>query len=48
MPKRLVGVPMRQFPKERIMTSALKPPGVDAALRWGQASKVVSVAFEEL
>ena len=48
MPKRLVGVPMRQFPKERITTSALKPPGVDAALRWGQASKVVSAAFEEL
>ena len=48
MPNRLEGVPMRQFPKERIMASALKPPGVDAALRWGQASKVVLAAFEEL
>jgi len=48
MPKRLEGVPMRQYPKERIMASALKPPGVDASLRWGQASKVVSAAFEEL
>ena len=26
----------------------LNPPGIDAALRWGQASKVVSAAFEEL
>ena len=48
MPKRLEGVPLRQFPKEQIMTSALKPPGIDAALKWGQASKVVSAAFEEL
>jgi len=48
LPDRLVGVPLRQFPKEKVMQSALKPPGTDASLRWGQTSKVVSASFEEL
>eukprot|EP00435_Cladocopium_sp_Y103_P019673 s3697_g4.t1 len=48
LPERLQGVPIRQFPKERVMESALGPPGVDAGLRWGQTTKVVSAAFEEL
>ena len=48
MPARLQGVPLRQCPKEKIMTSSLAPPGSDSGLRWGQTSKVVSAAFEEL
>eukprot|EP00435_Cladocopium_sp_Y103_P021609 s565_g5.t1 len=48
MPPRLEGVPLRQFPKDKVMVSALGPPGADAALRWGQTSAVVSTAFEEL
>ena len=48
LPARLEGVPLRQFPKEKIMTSALQPPGRDAALKWGQASKVVSAAFDDV
>eukprot|EP00435_Cladocopium_sp_Y103_P055471 s826_g18.t1 len=48
MPARLQGVPLRQFPKDKVMVSALGPPGADAALRWGQSSSVISTAFDEL
>ena len=48
LPERLKGVPLRQFPKSSLMTSALAPPGASEALRWGQTSKVVSTAFDEL
>ena len=48
MPARLEGVPLRQFPRSSVMTSALAPPGASQTLRWGQTSKVVSTAFDEL
>ena len=48
MPHRLRGVPLRQFPKDKIMTSALTPLGSASGLCWGQLSKVVSAAFEDL
>ena len=48
LPKRLEGVPLRQFPESEVMKAALDPPGVAVMLRWGQTSKVVSSAFDEL
>ena len=48
MPARLKGVPIRQFPKTTLKSSALAPPGSSQAVKWGHTPKTVSTAFEDL